>query len=95
MDSLKQLIEKRDALEKEIAILKQNIKLTETNGTTFLIFSLFVEGYEKGLVDNEGFPRADLDFGKLSDYRLTKKRCNGIVLTHFNGKKSCKMIIRS
>jgi hypothetical protein len=29
---------------------------------------------EKGLIDNEGFPRADLDFGELTNYRNLKKQ---------------------
>ena len=33
--------------------------------------------YDKNLVDREGFPREDLDFGKLTEYRLLKKRQNG------------------
>ena len=31
----------------------------------------------KDLVDNEGFPRADLDFLQLQKYRESKKKYNG------------------
>jgi hypothetical protein len=29
--------------------------------------------FDKGVVDAEGFPRADLDFGQLANYRNLKR----------------------
>jgi hypothetical protein len=42
-------------------------------------FLMKIEGYNKGLVDSEGFPKPDLDFGKLTEYKLMKRRFNGRV----------------
>lgn len=33
-------------------------------------------------MDSEGFPRADLDFGELADYRNTKRRLNELNNDH-------------
>jgi len=38
---------------------------------------MFSLDYHKSLVDEEGFPRADLDFGELTTYRNTKRKFNG------------------
>lgn len=32
--------------------------------------------FSKDLVDREGFPRADLDYGELAEYRNLKRRFN-------------------
>lgn len=41
-------------------------------------------GYEKNnnLVDDEGFPSEDLDYGKLKDYRILKKKENELLNDH-------------
>lgn len=38
--------------------------------------------FSKNLVDSEGFPRPDLDFGELADYRNTKRRLNELNNDH-------------
>ena len=65
MEDLRQLIEKRDELEKEIGDLRMILDPMEE------------KNLHKNLVDEEGFPRADLDYGKLLEYRTTKKKYNG------------------
>lgn len=32
------------------------------------------KGFNKGMVDSEGFPRNDLDFGEISHFRNLKRR---------------------
>lgn len=32
------------------------------------------KGFSKGLVDAQGFPRQDLNFGQLAEYRNLKRR---------------------
>lgn len=41
------------------------------------------KNYEKGVVDAEGFPRADIDFGELSHYRNLKRQKAEINNDHF------------
>lgn len=60
---VKELLAKKDQLEAELHELEN--KITAINKAHHL---------EKGTVDEEGFPRADLDFGELSNYRNLKKR---------------------
>jgi len=64
-DNLKALTEQKAAIEKEMATLKQQVKIAEET-----------ENYDQGLVDREGFPRPDLDYGKLVEYKTNKKRIN-------------------
>ena len=63
--NLKELMEQRDGIDKEI------------EEVTFLLEPHIKQGYDRNLIDSEGFPRADLDFSKLQDYRKHKKRQNG------------------
>ena len=41
------------------------------------VASLISLDLHKDLLDEEGFPRADLDFGKLQEYRNLKRKQNG------------------
>jgi len=63
--NLKNLSQYKEQIEKDIAGLRKEINILEET-----------EGFQKGLVDKEGFPRADLDFGKLTQYRTLKKKLN-------------------
>ena len=63
--NLKELIEQRDGIEKEI------------EEVSILLEPHIEQGYDRNLIDSEGFPRADLDFAKLQDFRKHKKRQNG------------------
>ena len=67
MDELRDMILKRDELEKEISDL------------SIVLLPYEEKNLHKNLVDDEGFPRADLDYGKLVEYRTHKKKQNGIV----------------
>ena len=59
---LKELIAQKDKIEKQIQELNnQIVGLDETKDL-------------KRVVDHEGFPRADLDFGELANYRNLKRR---------------------
>lgn len=60
---LKELMAQKDQLEEKL--IKVDAELTAINET---------KKFDKGLVDAEGFPRADIDFGELSDYRNLKRR---------------------
>lgn len=50
-------------MEKEITTLTSQIALIDET-----------KSFSKGLVDSEGFPRSDIDFGELSNYRNLKRR---------------------
>jgi hypothetical protein len=66
------LMDQRDAIEKEIETLN------------YIIMPLAQAGYNKpntDYIDEEGFPDANIDWGKLTQYRESKKRFNGIILT--------------
>lgn len=65
MENLKELISTRDETEKK---LKEN---------ELLIQPLIDLKYDRELIDKEGFPRADLDFGKLQQFRNLKRQQNG------------------
>jgi len=68
---LKEMTDEKLRIEKELSDLKKQIDhLDET------------EGYNKGLVDSEGFPRADLEYSKLHDYKLLKRRFNELQNDH-------------
>lgn len=67
MEDLKSLIQKRDEIEEEIESTSSELK-----GYSHL-------NYDKELVDREGFPRDDLDFGKLQEYKKLKKRLNELL----------------
>lgn len=60
---LKELIAKKDELEAQIAKLTSDLALADET-----------KGLGRGLVDAEGFPRNDLNFGELVDYRNLKRR---------------------
>jgi len=64
-DNLKGLTEQKAKIEKEIADLRKEITVLEET-----------ENYNQSLVDREGFPRADIDFGKLQTYKGLKKNIN-------------------
>lgn len=51
-------------LEQEIADIQFKLK------------PYYVKGFDKSLVDEEGFPRADLDFGELCDYKNLRRTFN-------------------
>ena len=63
---LKTLAEVRQKLEEELKTLVHAIE------------PLVAKNYHKDLVDADGFPRDDLDYAKLHDYRVKKKRANEI-----------------
>lgn len=58
-----QLIKQKDEMEKTIAKLTEQIEEIDK-----------VKHFDQGLVDREGFPREDLDFGQVANYRSLKKR---------------------
>ena len=65
------LMDQRDAIEKEIETLN------------YIIMPLAQAGYNKpntDYIDNEGFPDPNIDWGKLTTYRESKKRFNGTTL---------------
>mmetsp|Transcript_35538 Transcript_35538/g.32033 ORF Transcript_35538/g.32033 Transcript_35538/m.32033 type:complete len:160 (-) Transcript_35538:323-802(-) len=64
-EELRGLVTQREAHEKEIAQLGKTIQAINE-----------AKNYEKGLVDEEGFPRKDLDFAELADYKDKKRRFN-------------------
>lgn len=68
---LKELIEQKRSIELEIKETEEKLK--------------FYEGmkYDEPLIDNDGYPRADLDFESLRDYRLLKKKIN-MLINDFN-----------
>ena len=39
--------------------------------------------FDKGVIDVEGFPRADLDFGQISNYRNLKRKKAELNNDHF------------
>ena len=57
-----ELMGKKEAMEKEFESLSQKLETFKS------------KNLHKDLVDQEGFPRADLDFGELVAYKETKKR---------------------
>lgn len=50
-------------IEKQIEEVTKNLKQ-------------YPSGFDDKLVDDEGFPSEDLDYGKLKDYRILKKKQN-------------------
>ena len=60
---LKELIAEKDVMEKEIASLTTKIELIDET-----------KQFSHGLVDHEGFPRNDINFGELANYRNLKRR---------------------
>jgi 26S proteasome regulatory subunit N4 len=60
---LRELIKQKDEMEKEIATLTTQIETTDE-----------AKNFNSGLTDAEGFPRADIDFGELANYRNLKRR---------------------
>lgn len=66
-EDLRNSIQEKDIMEKEIAQLEK--EMLEYDG----------KNLEGSLVDEEGFPRSDLDFMELKEYRLKKKRINELV----------------
>lgn len=64
MELLKQKGKEREEIEREITATADQMKLF--NHCKF----------EEALVDREGFPRADIDFMQLSQYRTLKNKRN-------------------
>lgn len=60
---LRQLVQQKDTLELTLAALTQQIELLEQT-----------KGFQAGLVDAQGFPRADIDFGELASYKSLKRK---------------------
>jgi len=65
-EELLSLITEKDQLEKDIFELTNSI--TELNK----------KDLDKNLVDKDGFPREDLNFGELSEFRTMKRKLRGI-----------------
>ncbi len=65
---LLKLSSEKDHIEEQIA--KLNLEIEKFKHCRF----------EEKLVDEEGFPREDLDYGKLQEYRLLKKKQNGFLI---------------
>ncbi|KAL4456273.1 hypothetical protein ABPG74_014234 [Tetrahymena malaccensis] len=61
---LQQLDQQRKDIETQISALNKELKYYED------------KNYNKSLVDEEGFPRADLDFGELTTYKNLKRKFN-------------------
>ena len=57
------LMGQKDEIEAEVAQLTEQINTLEQN-----------KNYNLSLVDTEGFPRPDLNFGELAEYRALKRR---------------------
>lgn len=64
-EDLKKSVHEKEELEKEIAQLEKDMLQYEG------------KGFNESLVDEEGFPRNDVDFMELKEYRLKKRRVNG------------------
>ncbi len=62
-EELKILIAQKDEMEKEIASLTKQIENIDE-----------VSQFSSGIIDPQGFPRSNLDFGELSNYRNLKRR---------------------
>lgn len=77
MEDLKELVNQRDEIEKELQEVTQELE-------PYLKLN-----YDKNLIDREGFPREDLDFGKLQEYRRLKKKQSELL---FEFKKQTKTI---
>lgn len=75
MEALKDLIDQRDELEEELKIIE--IKLEPLILASKEWIKLTSLDYDKPMIDNEGFPRADLDFTKIQDYRNLKREQSG------------------
>lgn len=54
----------KKALEKELGDIKEELQL------------YYSKGFDKSLVDEEGFPRAELDFGELVSYKNLRRAFN-------------------
>ena len=66
-EDLKKSVREKEEMEKEIAEVQK--ELLQYEG----------KGFDGSLVDEEGFPRNDVDFMELKEYRLKKRRANGRV----------------
>lgn len=64
-EDLKESMRKKEEMEKEIEKIEEYILTCEGRDL------------DKNIVDAEGFPREDLDFMELKEYRIKKKRLNG------------------
>lgn len=61
-EEIKELMAQKDQMEVKLMGLDAELKAINDG-----------KQYQKGLVDAEGFPRADIDFGQLSNYRNLKR----------------------
>ncbi len=68
---LLEISEKRDKIDQEIKETIEVINAFET------------DGFDKPLVDDEGFPRKDIDYGRLSEYKTQKKKQEGMLKRTF------------
>lgn len=66
------MIAQKDAMEKEIASLTTQLDLLDET-----------KHFSQGLVDREGFPRNDIDFGEIANYRNLKRRKAELNNDHF------------
>lgn len=66
-EDLKSSVKEKEAMEKEIAQIEKDLLQYEG------------KGFDGSLVDEEGFPKSDLDFMELKEYRLKKKRAIELV----------------
>ena len=53
------------------------------------LYILILKEFDKNLIDEEGFPRADLEFGELANYRDLKRNIRGNKY-YFNSLKELK-----
>ena len=62
-EELRELIAEKDNLEQRIIAIDTEIKAIDS-----------AQKFDKGVIDSEGFPRADVDFGELAQYRTLKRQ---------------------
>ena len=81
-DELLSLVKEKDQLEKDILDLTTSIYEFNKKGAPFQKFknvsNPIFKGLDKDLVDKDGFPREDLNFGELYEYKTMKKKLSGI-----------------
>ena len=66
----------RSKLQKKKILLIKYYKLN-VNKITYFFFIIIILEFDKNLIDEEGFPRADLEFGELANYRDLKRNIRG------------------
>lgn len=69
---IKELMAQKDQIEAKIMSVDAELKAINES-----------KNFDQGVVDHEGFPRADIDFGELSNYRNLKRQKAELNNDHF------------